>query len=95
VSEDKNTISAKVVITNARGLHARASARFVTCASGFDAKIEVGAGGPMVSADSIMELLMLAAAKGTALCIAATGPQADEAVATLSALVEDGFGENG
>ena len=95
MSENKNTISAKVVIPNARGLHARASAQFVTCASGFDAKIEVGTGERMVRADSIMELLMLAAAKGTALCIAATGPQANEAVATLSALVEDGFGENG
>lgn len=95
MSEEKDTIRAKVVVTNARGLHARASARFVTCASGFDAKIKVGTGKHMVSADSIMELLMLAAAKGTALCIAATGPQAGEAVATLSALVEDGFGENG
>ena len=95
MSEDKNTIRAKVVIPNARGLHARASARFVTCAGGFDANIEVGTGDRMVRADSIMELLMLAAAKGTALCITASGPQADAAITALRALVEDGFGENG
>jgi len=95
MSADQGTISAEVVIPNARGLHARASARFVTCASGFDAHIEAGAGGRSVSADSIMELLMLAAAKGTALTISAKGPQAAEAVKALCALVEDGFGENG
>ncbi|PHS26118.1 MAG: HPr family phosphocarrier protein [Robiginitomaculum sp.] len=88
-------INAEVIIPNARGLHARASARFVTCASGFDAHITARAAGRSVSADSIMELLMLAAAKGTSLTISAKGPQATEAVAALCALVEDGFGENG
>ncbi len=95
MSADEDTISAQVIIPNARGLHARASARFVTCASEFDAQIEAGAGGRTVSADSIMELLMLAAAKGTALTISAKGPQAAKAVKALCALVEDGFGENG
>ncbi len=83
-----------VVIRNARGLHARASARFAACAQGFDADVTVSAGGHRVRADSIMELLMLAAAKDTALTIIATGPQAGEAVTALAELVKDGFGEH-
>lgn len=88
------TVRAEVVIRNARGLHARASARFVTCAQDFDAEVEVCAAGRTVRADSIMELLMLAAGQGTPLTICASGQQAREAVATLAALVEDGFGEH-
>ena len=87
------TASADVVIRNARGLHARASARLVACAQDYDASIAVAAGGRTVQADSIMDLLMLAASQGTALTITATGPQAEEAVAALAALVETGFGE--
>jgi phosphocarrier protein HPr len=88
------TVQAEVIIPNSRGLHARASARFVTCAQNFDAHISVCADGESVSADSIMELLMLAAAKGTTLTICASGNQAEEALAALVALVGDGFGES-
>ncbi len=95
MSEVETPHCKEVVINNSRGLHARASARFVTCAQKFNANVVVSAGGPPVSADSIMELLMLAAARGTRLTICASGPQACKALDTLSALVEDGFGENG
>ncbi len=91
--EKAAALSQDVIIPNARGLHARASARFVTCARDFDAAVEVGTGGRSVSADSIMELLMLAAAKGTNLTISAQGPDAAAAVQALCALVADGFGE--
>ncbi len=87
--------SAEAVIVNARGLHARASARFVKCANNFDANVEISTATKSVSADSIMEILMLAAGRGTVLTISATGKQAAQAVAALRALVEDGFGENG
>ncbi len=95
MSPEAEAISAEVIINNARGLHARASAQFVTCARGYDARVEIAANGQSVSADSIMEILMLAAAKGTRLTISATGRQAAEVIAALSSLVEDGFGENG
>ena len=83
-----------VLITNRRGLHARASARFVTLASGFDATATVTKDGSSVTGTSIMGLMMLAAAPGDSIEIAAEGPQADEALAALVALVESKFGED-
>ncbi len=83
-----------VVIRNKRGLHARASARFVTLASTFDAVVTVAKDGSSVVGTSIMGLMMLAAAPGDSVEMAAEGPQADEALAALVALVEGKFGED-
>jgi phosphocarrier protein len=83
-----------VPITNKRGLHARASAKFVTMASGFDAEVTVRHDGASVTGTSIMGLMMLAAGIGDEIEISATGPQAEAAVAKLTGLVRDKFGED-
>lgn len=80
-------------ICNKRGLHARASAKFVKLAETFDADITVSKGGETVGGTSIMGLMMLAASKGCDVEISASGPQADEALDSLQALIEDKFGE--
>ena len=82
-----------VEICNERGLHARASAKFVKLASGYDAEVRVGRDGSMVDARSIMGLMMLAAGIGSTVDIEAEGPQAQEAVEALAALVESRFDE--
>jgi len=84
-----------VAITNKRGLHARASAKFVTMASGFDAEVTVSHEGSSVTGTSIMGLMMLAAGVGTEIEISATGADAEMAVAKLAGLVLDKFGEDG
>lgn len=83
-----------VPITNKRGLHARASAKFVTMASGFDAEVTVSHDGNSVTGTSIMGLMMLAAGLGETIEISATGNEAQEAVAKLVGLVLDKFGED-
>ena len=83
----------QMTICNKRGLHARASATFVKCAGLFDATITVSKDGQTVGATSIMGLMMLAAAPGSVIKVAATGADAEEALNTLSTLVECGFGE--
>lgn len=83
-----------VPITNKRGLHARASAKFVTMASGFDAEVTVSHDGHSVTGTSIMGLMMLAAGIGEQIEISATGPEAEAAVAKLAGLVLDKFGED-
>ena len=83
----------RVTICNARGLHARAAAKFVELAQGFDAEIKVSRDGETVNADSIMELLMLAAGKGSEIGIETEGQQAREAADALEALVAAGFHE--
>jgi phosphocarrier protein len=80
-------------IINARGLHARASARFVKCAEGFDADITVSKDGQSVPGTSIMGLMMLAAAPGSEIAVEAAGPQAQEALDALEALVAARFDE--
>ena len=82
-----------VVVRNRKGLHARASAKFVKCAEQFEAQIHVTRDDQRVGGTSIMGLLMLAAGPGVTLLIEATGPQAAQALASLVALVDDGFGE--
>jgi phosphocarrier protein HPr len=82
-----------VEIVNKKGLHARASAKFVQCAEQFDAQITVSRGHESVGGTSIMGLMMLAAAPGTTITISATGDDAQAAVDTLSALVASRFGE--
>jgi phosphocarrier protein len=83
----------EVPITNRRGLHARASAKFVTVASSFDAEVTVSHDGSSVTGTSIMGLMMLAAAMGDSITISATGPEAEAAVSKLVGLVLDTFGE--
>lgn len=88
-----NEVSQLVLISNKRGLHARASAKFVTLASGLPANIIVSKDGSDVTGTSIMGLMMLGAAMGDEITISAEGPDADTVVATMAALVEDRFGE--
>lgn len=81
-------------ISNARGLHARSSAKFVKCADGFNALVRVRREGQTVSGGSIMGLLMLGAAQGAMIEVSASGPQAAEALDALETLINSGFGEN-
>jgi phosphocarrier protein HPr len=81
-------------IVNEKGLHARASARFVEVVEEFDAQAQVTREGMAVSGDSIMGLLMLAASRGTTIEVETSGPQAAELAAALAALVADRFGED-
>ena len=83
-----------VEIVNIRGLHARASAKFVKLASTYDAEVRVSKDGQTVDARSIMGLMMLAAGPGCCIDIEAEGAQADEAVAALTALVTSKFDED-
>jgi phosphocarrier protein HPr len=87
-------LAQEVRIDNKRGLHARASAKFVNLASQLPAQIEVAKDGNAVCGTSIMGLMMLGAAKGDLIVIRASGDGADDALAQLVALVEDRFGED-
>jgi phosphocarrier protein len=80
-------------IVNEKGLHARASARFVEVVEAFDASAEVARDGMTVSGDSIMGLLMLAASRGTSIEVRTSGAQAEELAEALERLVADRFGE--
>jgi phosphocarrier protein len=84
---------AEVAIVNKRGLHARASAMFVKAAERFDAEVAVTKDEQTVSGGSIMGLLMLGASKGSTILIETEGPEAEEALEALIALVEAGFHE--
>ncbi|WP_321394572.1 HPr family phosphocarrier protein [Emcibacter sp.] len=83
-----------LTILNRRGLHARASAKFVSVAEKFDSRIQVSKDGTSVSGTSIMGLMMLAAAPGDQIVIQCDGAQAPEALQALQELVEDKFGED-
>ncbi len=83
-----------VPIVNERGLHARASAKFVKMASGFDAEIKVSRDGQTVDARSIMGLMMLAAGIGSTIEIVTDGPEASEALEALCDLVANRFDED-
>jgi phosphocarrier protein HPr len=85
---------AEVLICNRKGLHARASAKFVKCAEVFNANVTVTREGQSVGGTSIMGLMMLGAFMGTTIRIEAEGPEAPEAIEALVALVKDGFGED-
>ena len=87
------TVERSVTITNKRGLHARASAKFVTLASSQIATVEVEKDGSRVAGTSIMGLMMLGAAMGDNVLISAQGDGAEAAVAALCELVENKFGE--
>ncbi len=80
-------------ICNKRGLHARASARFVQVAGEFDAEVIVSKDGHVVGGTSIMGLMMLAAANGSEIHVTVTGKDAAQALRALEQLVDDRFGE--
>ena len=86
---------AEVQLVNRLGLHARAAARFVHLASSFRSAVTVSKAGVRVDGKSILGLLTLAAPNGTRLTLAADGPDADEALRQLTALIRDRFGEEG
>ncbi len=81
-------------ICNAKGLHARASAKSVKCAESFDAEISVSRDGLTVPGTSIMGLMMLAAARGCDVEVEATGPEAEKPLEALDDLVGKRFGED-
>lgn len=85
--------SVTVTIPNELGLHARAAARLVDRANGFESEIRLSHRDRTVNGKSIMGVLMLAAARGAELTIETTGPDEDEALEGVMALVKDGFGE--
>jgi phosphocarrier protein len=91
---DDGAVRSEVEIVNKRGLHARASAKFVRCADQFTATIRVTREGRTVGGTSIMGLLTLAASTGSVIAIEAEGPDAEAALGALVALVAGGFGED-
>lgn len=86
-------VTRDLAIINEKGLHARASAKFVETVERFDARATVEKDGMNVSGDSIMGLLMLAAPRGTTIRVTTQGAEADQLAEALSALVADYFGE--
>ena len=87
-------ISQELEIVNRKGLHARATAKFVQCVEQFKAKIRVTRCGDTVGGDSIMGILTLGAGIGSTITVSASGPQASESIAALAALVANRFGED-
>ena len=94
MSDTTGRAAATANICNSRGLHARASAKFVKLASGFDAEVQVTRDGVTVNALSIMGLLMLGAGNGCEIRIEAEGAEAEAAVAALTDLVARRFDED-
>lgn len=91
---DSTQVRVKAAIVNQRGLHARASAKFVETASKFRSEVTVVKDDNSVSGRSIMGLMMLAAAKGTIVELIANGPDAREAIAALTSLIAARFHED-
>ena len=86
-------IQTKILIINKLGLHARAAAKFVGCASSFSSSIKVGKPGEQVDGKSIMSVMMLAAGKGTELELLIDGKDEEAALEGLQTLINDCFGE--
>lgn len=89
----KETVTRRLQIVNIKGLHARASAKLAETVESFDAQATVRRDGHEAAGDSIMGLLMLAAAKGTFIEVETRGPQAGPLADAIEALVADRFGE--
>ncbi len=87
------SVSRELLIINKRGLHARASAKFVQTVDSFDAKITVSKDGMSVGGTSIMGLMMLAASPGCSIMVEAEGTEAEAALEAIAALIADKFGE--
>ena len=90
----EGAISRTFEIVNRKGLHARATAKFVQCAESFDAEIRVTRCGETVGGSSIMGILTLGAGIGSTITVSARGAQAEEALAGLGALIANRFGED-
>ena len=88
-----DALSREMLIINKRGLHARASAKFVQMVEKFNAEVWVTRGSETVGGTSIMGLMMLAAAPGTTILVSAKGPEAEAALAAITELVADKFHE--
>ncbi|ETW11932.1 DNA integration/recombination/inversion protein [Roseivivax marinus] len=88
------TVRKELKIVNEKGLHARASAKLVEVVEGFDASAEVSRDGQSASGDSIMGLLMLAAAKGSTIEIETSGADAEALADAIEALIANRFGES-
>ncbi|MBB2793224.1 HPr family phosphocarrier protein [Rhizobium phaseoli] len=87
------SLSRELLIINKRGLHARASAKFVQMVETFDAAITVSKDGMTVGGTSIMGLMMLAASPGSSVVVSASGSEAEEALEALDQLIQNRFGE--
>ncbi|MCD7058589.1 HPr family phosphocarrier protein [Pelagibacterium xiamenense] len=94
MAEPDRAVCQRLTICNKRGLHARASARFVRTADHFDAEVTVTRDGMTVGGTSIMGLMMLAAGPGSTILVRATGNEAREAIEALADLVTCGFDED-
>lgn len=90
---DVEKITRELPIINQRGLHARASAKFVQTVNRFNATVTVEKDGVSVGGTSIMGLMMLAASPGCCIRVSASGPDAPDVIAALEALIADRFGE--
>ena len=93
-AEVAGALSRDMLIVNRKGLHARATAKFVQCVDRFDAEIKVARCGETVGGDSIMGILTLGAGPGSTITVFASGAQATEALDALAALVSNRFGED-
>lgn len=91
--QDSGETTRILKIVNRRGLHARASAKFVRLAEEFDAEIRVSKDGHVVGGTSIMGLMMLAASPGCSIHVSASGPDAGKALDAIEALIGERFGE--
>ena len=89
----EGAISRELPIINKKGLHARATAKFVQCVDQFDVDVTVTRCAETVGGTSIMGILTLGAGQGTTITVSALGPQAQECIDALTALVGDRFGE--
>lgn len=91
----ESTVSREFCIVNQRGLHARASAKFVETVNAYDAEVRVRKDGLEVDGGSILDLMMLAASPGCSISVEATGPDAEKVISALETLVGARFGEKG
>ena len=87
-------LTRELAIVNRRGLHARATAKLVQCVEGFDVAVTVSRDGETVGGTSIMGILTLGAGIGSSIVVTVQGPQADAALAAITALVANKFGED-
>lgn len=93
LTQEVASLTRNLVITNKRGLHARASSKFVKLVDGFQSNVTVSKDGLSVHGTSIMGLMLLAAGPGCEIEVTADGPDAEEALDSVAALLADKFGE--